>query len=292
MFGAINRSAWFFGFFFLLFSTNAWTIDIKHSKARQGSVMDEYAIDLIQYLVEVKGETANLTPYEGSPSQPRKEIQLRTGQLDIDWFGGSIIDERRVDPIRYPIFRGLLGFRIFITNHSVGEILGKNTSEEELKNLRLVQGEGWGDVDVLRAGGFRKINTLPDFDSLFKMISIHRADLFPRSIIEPYGELASRCHLLDNNRCKDQNLMIDSNFLVVYKFPLFFFVSPKRPDLRVLLTSAFRDHYDKFLSFFNSHPLVKSSLLKMKGRKRIKIESTDHLSEKTKALEDKYWINL
>ena len=292
MVSVLQRLVLLCGLTFLLFSASASAIDIKHSKARKGSVMDEYAIDLLKFLIEVKGEVPNLTPYEGSPSQPRKEIQLRTGELDVDWFGGSTADERRVEPIRYPIFRGLLGFRIFIANRSAGELLSHDISENELKNLTVVQGEGWGDVEALRSGGFKKVKTLSDFESLFRMIAIGRADLFPRSIIEPYGELAARCQLDKNNWCKDANLMIDSHFLVAYRFPLFFFVSPERPDLKVLLTGAFRDHYDEFLTFFNEHPLVKTTLKKMKGRKVIRIDSTDHLSRKTKEIENKYWLKI
>ncbi|WP_157497202.1 hypothetical protein [Hahella ganghwensis] len=165
-------------------------------------------------------------------------------------------------------------------------------SIDALKSMTLVQGQGWGDIPILVGGGFTRMQTSPSFDNIFKMIDSNRADLFPRSIIEPYGELSSRCNLDDSYVCTDKNMLVDDNLLVVYKLPMFYFVSPKRQDLIDLLNKAFTNNYDGFLEFFNNHPLVKDSLQKMEGRQVFRIEQNESLSSATSSLPDKYWLSL
>ncbi|OZG74890.1 hypothetical protein BTA51_00320 [Hahella sp. CCB-MM4] len=275
-----------------LFSLSAQAIDVRHAEAREGSVLDQYSIDLLKYLIESSGETANLIPYKPSGAQTRKELQLKEGKYDIDWLGATADIEQRVTPIRYPILRGLLGHRVFITNKQISGKLSKGMSVDDLKAMTLVQGQGWGDIPILVGGGFTRMQTSPSFDNIFKMIDSNRADLFPRSIIEPYGELASRCKLDENYVCTDKNMLVDDKLLVVYKLPMFYFVSPTRQDLIDLLNKAFSTHYDGFLEFFNNHPLVKDSLQKMEGRTVFKIEKNESLSAETNAIPDKYWLSL
>ncbi len=274
----------------LTLSVPVQAIEIKHSKPRQGSSLDAYAIELLAFLVELSGEQAELVPFEGSSSQPRKEFQLRNGEFDVDWFGAAQTDELRVEPVRYPILRGLLGYRVFITNRKQAAKLTKQTPLTVLQALHVVQGEGWGDVAFLRKGGFHQVKTLSSFENLFKMVELERADVFPRSIIEPFSELAKRCHLNAQFECENRNLLVDPHVMVAYKFPLFFFVSPQRPDVRYLLENAFREHYDKFEQFFLAHPLVKEAMTRMQGRTLYFIDNTEALSSKTQALPARYWF--
>lgn len=273
----------------LCFATASMGTEIKHSKVRAGSTLDQYAVELLQFLVELNGEKAEMVPFEGSSSQARKELQLKAGELDVDWFGGSQIDENRVQPVRYPIFRGLLGYRVFITNRETARKLKYKMPLEQLQQFHVIQGSGWGDADILKNSGFTSVSTLPDFENLFKVIELGRAELFPRSITEPYGELDSRCHLTAQFVCRDKNMLVDDKLLLVYKFPMYFFVSPKRPDIKHYIENAFRKHYDEFLTFFHKHPLVIESLKRLKGRTVYYLDDTRALSPETKAVPSQYW---
>lgn len=271
-------------------SQQAICIDIRHAQAREGSTLDQYAIDLIKFLVKRSGQSGNYIPYQPPGSQTRKEFQLNSGDYDIDWFGSTSEIEGRAIPIRVPIFRGLLGYRVFITNATTSNKLYKDMPLAELQKFKLIQGQGWGDIAVLQSGGYNNIKSISNFKNIFKMIEHERVDLFPRSITEPYGELGSRCNLSNDFKCKDKNMLIDDKLMVVYKLPMFFFVSPKRKDLIKLISNAFENDYEAFLEFFNNHPLIKDALNKMQNRSIYTITNNQSLSADTNNIPDKYWL--
>lgn len=279
-------------FILLAFSSLTSAIDVRHAALREGSVLDQYALDLLKYLIEKSGETANFIPHKGTGAQTRREMQLKAGKYDIDWLGATAEIEGRVKPIRFPILRGLLGHRVFITNKETSAKLSKGMPLAELQKFSVIQGQGWGDIPILEGGGFTNMKTNSKFDAIFKMVDGKRADLFPRSIIEPYGELDSRCNLGADYVCKDKNMLVDDKLLVVYKLPMLYFVSPKRKDLIDLLNNAFENNYDTFLEFFNNHELVKDSLRKLEGRSVYNIEKNESLSAETSAIPAKYWLQL
>ena len=271
-------------------SSSVYSIEIKYIQARQGSLLDQYAIDLIKFLINVSGEEVSFIPMNDVGSQTRRQLLMKQGNYDVDWFGATQKVEMLVVPIRYPMFRGLLGHRIFITNKETRPLLNSNTPFNELKMFNIIQGQGWGDVLILKAAGFTHVDTIASFNNLFNMIELNRASLFPRSIIEPYGELSNRCNLNDNYVCTDKNLLIDDKLLLIYKLPMFIFVAPQRKDLIRIFNSAFENHYEEFLVFFNNHPLIKSALKNLKNRSIYQIKGNNALSEETRNIPDKYWM--
>ena len=275
----------------LISTSYADSIQIKYSQPRKGSALDQYAIDLVKFLIEVSGKKGRFISIEDTGSQTRRQLLMQKGVYDVDWFGGTINIETLVAPIRYPILRGLLGHRVFITNRETSAILNTGIPFTELKKLKVIQGQGWGDVLILKNGGFTKIRTIADFDSLFKMIEVNRSSLFPRSIIEPYNELGERCSLNEHDECTDRNLLVDDKLLLIYKLPMFIFVSPKRPDLVKIFNSAFENHYEEFLVFFNNHPIIKDALKKLNNRAVYQLNGTDVLSFETLNIPDKYWMD-
>ena len=72
---------------------------------------------------------------------------------------------------------------------------------------------------------------------------------------------------------------------------MFIFVSPKRQDLIKILNSAFENHYEEFLVFFNNHPLIKEALKKLNNRAVFKMHGINTLSDETLNIPDKYWMD-
>lgn len=276
----------------LVGSSYADSIQIKYSQSRKGSALDQYAIDLVKFLIEVSGKKVSFVPIEDTGSQTRRQLLMQKGVYDIDWFGGTTNIETLVVPIRYPILRGLLGHRVFITNKETSALLNTDMSFNQLMKFSVIQGQGWGDVLILKNGGFTKVRTIADFNALFKMIEVNRSSLFPRSIIEPYEELSERCSLNENDVCTDRNLMIDDKLLLIYKLPMFIFVSPKRQDLIKIFNYAFENHYEEFLVFFNNHPLIKNALKRLNNRAVYQMHGINTLSNETLNIPDKYWMDI
>ncbi|MDN3608860.1 hypothetical protein ACFFUP_18580 [Vibrio ostreicida] len=260
---------------------------IVHPIPREGSELDLYTIALIKFLVEKSGQDIKLQPYKAPvDSQSRKVNLLKEGKLTIDWLGADKTLEKELLPIRYPVFRGLLGHRIFITNKTIAAKLGSIDNIEQLQQLGIIQGEGWADVNVLKSGGF-KVREVPNFDNIFRIVDSGRTDLFPRAVIEPYSEVAQRSQLT--------NLVVDDKVMLIYRFPMFLFVSPTNPDIAKLMQETFEKSYQdgSFEAFFEQAPLVVKTFEQagIRNRKAFKIDNP-HLSDETRSIPEQYWLNV
>lgn len=264
-------------------------IDINHAQLREGSELDRYAIRLIRFLLYQQSETANFIPYkQQTNSQERRLLLLKQGKTSIDWFGTNQQIENQATALPYPIFRGLLGYRIFIINKDTRHLISKITNIDELRKLTFVQGKGWADTNVLKNAKLR-VKELIDYDNIFTLIDANRADLFPRAIFEPYAELQQRKEF--------ENLIVEEHLLLHYKLPMFFFISPTKGNerLKELLISGFEKSYKNgsFVAFFNNDPFIKNALSKVNMSKRNIISIPNpYLSESTLNISDDYWFSM
>ncbi|OOF14395.1 MULTISPECIES: hypothetical protein [Salinivibrio] len=268
-------------------STAAANITIVHPEPRAGSALDLYAIDLIEFLAEKSGESVTLQAFQGQiGSQSRKVEMLKQGRLTVDWLGADRTLESELLPIRYPVFRGLLGHRLFITNQATEPKLAQISDQAGLNNLTMIQGQGWADVKVLQSAGFR-VREISSFENIFKAVDTGRADLFPRALIEPFSELAERPQYA--------NLLVDPHLMLIYRFPMFLFVSPQNPEVATMLNDAFAAAYQdgSFIEFFENAPLVKETFEKANIGERTFIRvDNPHLSNETQAIDDKFWLDI
>ncbi|SIO17778.1 hypothetical protein [Salinivibrio sp. ES.052] len=263
------------------------TVTIVHPEPRSGSALDLYAIELIEFLADKSGESVTLQAFDGQiGSQSRKVEMMKQGKLTVDWLGADRTLESELIPIRYPVFRGLLGHRLFITNQKTEPTLAPISDVEGLKSLTMIQGQGWADVNVLKSAGFR-VREISSFENIFKAVNAGRADLFPRALIEPFSEL--------NERQQYENLLVDPHLMLIYRFPMFLFVSPQHSDVADMLNSAFETAYQdgSFIEFFDSAPLVKETFEKanISGRTVIRVDNP-HLSNETQAIPETFWLDI
>ncbi|OZG72297.1 hypothetical protein BTA51_16285 [Hahella sp. CCB-MM4] len=161
-------------------------------------------------------------PFELLPSYPKMTEsrllqELEAGRrIDVMWSSTSPEKEKKLLPIRIPLRKGILGYRIcFIYKHRQNFLHGVKTLQD-LQELRIGQGIGWGDVEIYRAAGI--IVEQSTYDNLFKMVNSNRFDLFPRGISEIYQEY--ELYASDN-----PNLHIDDHLLIYYPWPYYFFTS-------------------------------------------------------------------
>ncbi len=125
--------------------------------------------------------------------------------------------EEKLLPIKVPLLKGLLGYRIFIANRNKRDQLDRVDSLEKLQQFSVIQGLGWADVVILEHNNF-KVLTDPKYENLFKLVNFDMADLFSRSVVEAYIEMEQRYS-------KYPNLYIDESFVIHYPFYEYFFVN-------------------------------------------------------------------
>lgn len=133
--------------------------------------------------------------------------------------------EQMLTPVRIPIDKGLIGYRVFLINGKNQPEFTAITTLEELKKLTVGQGAGWADTEVWKANGFR-VMTGGSYEGLFKMLMSGRFDFFSRGMVEVIKEFAQR---------KDQmpDLQIEKTICVYYPWPLYFYF-PKTEEGKAL----------------------------------------------------------
>jgi len=114
--------------------------------------------------------------------------------------------------VKFPIHRGITGFRTCFIPEGAKQKVANINSVEELKTFSYGMGLGWTDSEILRYNGFYNIEEVANYTSLFKMTSLGRIDFFCRGTNEILNEY---------NAYKDMpGLAHDKSFAIHYPIPL------------------------------------------------------------------------
>ncbi|MDN2712269.1 transporter substrate-binding domain-containing protein [Janthinobacterium sp. SUN118] len=150
-----------------------------------------------------------------------QEIATATGSVDVVWAMTSRASEAQLLPVRIPIDRGLIGWRVALVQARQAQLLRQVRSLADLARLSAGQMRDWPDAAILQANGLR-IDTSSTYEGLFQQLAAGRIDYFPRSVIEAQSELASHARL---------PLALDTHLVIRYPAALYFFVGKHRPEL-------------------------------------------------------------
>jgi hypothetical protein len=142
--------------------------------------------------------------------------QLQSANLDIVARTTNQKLEISLRPIRIPLDKGLLGYRVFLIRRDMQERLDRVHSLDDLKQFSIGQVQYWDDVTILRNSGF-KVAAADRYEGLFPMLSAGRFDLLGRSVAEVAIELQTR-------QQQFPDLVIEQGLLLYYPLPRYLFV--------------------------------------------------------------------
>ncbi len=244
-----------------------------------------YPVDLLTFLLNASDRPYKIQfSKQGITTQSRDIKRLINNKdIDIGWFGTSIYLEETLYPIRFPIWRGLLGYRIFIINKDRKEEFSKVASLMDLQQFVGNQGIGWTDIEILENSGLKQEES--KYDVIFRMISNNRTDYFSRGIGEAFREISVQ-------KTEHPNLMVEQSILLKYPFAGYFFTNKNNLELANLLENSFEKTYKdgSFLEFFYNHWVVKDMLEKVDLDNRTFIEIPNPLlTKETKNLPEWVW---
>lgn len=170
--------------------------------------------------------------------------------VNLFWTMTSKEREQKLLPIRFPLFKGLLGCRVFFIKKGQQTKFDQLKSAEQLKSFIVGQGKDWPDTQILLDNNFNVVTSL-EHESLFKMLTKGRFDFFPRAIHE------ARSEIIDY-----PDIVIEKRFLLYYDSPFFFFVNKDNSRLAERLKYGLNASLEdgSFERFFNNHP-VSSDIL-------------------------------
>ena len=149
------------------------------------------------------------------------ELIANNGGVDVISAGATIERENLLLPIRFPILKGLNGWRIALVAKDNKDLFLQYTSLEKFKTLTTGQLHSWSDTKIMASNGI-KIEKGSDYNGLFTMLENKRFDYFPRSILEIRWEYEQH---------KNRNIMIEPHQLIHYPTAYFFFVNKNNTKL-------------------------------------------------------------
>lgn len=185
---------------------------------------------------------ASNTVMRQSRSVKRLEENL---EINVLWSMTDISREEHLLPIRIPIGKGLIGWRMFLAPEGGSFMRAKINTLSDLLAYEPVQGISWPDTKILQANGFNVV-TSRDYIEAKSMITQGLADFFPRSVIEIEREIQSN---------PDSNLRLREGLAIQYPTAMYFFVNKRNVTLAKLIeTGLERAIADgSFDELFNEH---------------------------------------
>lgn len=190
-----------------------------------------YRVALLRLALLKAGSKLKLRSYEAPMQQGRVLRNIAdAGGIDVYWSMTSKEREARLLPIRIPIDRGLLGWRLLLIRRQDVRRFAEVRTLDELRQFRVGQGHDWPDRDILAAAGFSVV-PFTAYDGLFQQLARGGIDFLPRAVNEIYPELAANVAL---------DLQIEPSLALHYPAAEYFFVNRRRPDLATLIETGLR----------------------------------------------------
>lgn len=212
----------------LLAQTPTTTLSVKYTSSTDDALFerDQYFIALLKLAAEKSNVPLQLIPVR-LPDQveTRDIINLNKGVIDVHWMHTSNKLELLLTPVLVPLDRGLFGWRMILLDKKNPELLKQVQSLADLRQFTVVQGYDWPDTPILAANGF-KVETSTNRQALFRMLQRNRAELFPRSILEVWGEMEDK---------RNSSLVLDTHLLVYYPTCFYFFTAKDNKALAAAL---------------------------------------------------------
>ena len=227
----------------------------------EDSIHVTYTIELLKLALEKTGVRFEITPTDEITLQG-KAFNLLSNNRSINIVWSMTNEQREADflPIRVPIFKGLIGWRVLLVEPNMLPKLERSN----LREHSVVQGMDWPDTKILQANGFNVVNAT-NYDEAFMIMHRSQAGMFPRSVIEVIAEMA------DDNLRRD--LMIEPNYVLQYPAAMYFFVNKRDKILARLLEQGFAKAMadGTFDALFNATYLPVLKELKVSQRTLVKL---------------------
>jgi hypothetical protein len=215
----------------------------------------------------------------------RALIELEQGRcINLIWTSMAAEAEKNLRPIRIPIYRGLIGHRLFLIHKNQQQAFAKIRNLDDLRKFNGGVGLGWVDGKIMEQAGLRVVRD--KYDSLFRLLDNESIDYFPRGANEVFAEL--------NGRQKTQpNLMVEPGLMLVYKSDVIFYLNKKDEALASQIEKGLLMAYEdgSYLKLFNEHPYVLQVLRDAGLDKRLRLELPNPmLSDEDRAIAARFWM--
>lgn len=229
-----------------------------------------------------------LKPSKLFMNEPRQVLELeKEEQLTVMARATTMDLEKRLHPVRIPVDRGLLGYRVFLIQKAKQPLFDSVKTIDDLRRYSVGQDQVWGDVAVWEANGFH-VSPGGKYENLFRMTDEGRFDFFSRGITEVIEEY-------ERYKTSLPNLHIEERIVVYYPWPLYFYFasSPEGKRLAERVEKGLNlliEEKEILDAIFYRYYLEPIQRLKLNTRTLIRLENPI-LSPETPLEKSEYWYD-
>jgi len=212
-----------------------------------GQERDAYYITLLKHVLSYSTDKNYQARAFGSDLPKGRDFILMAKDKGIDVVFGGATKEREAKylPIRFPLLKGLNGWRIPLVHNKNKDIFLNATSMEAFKRLVPGQFHSWSDSKVLQSNGIY-VEKGGSVEGLYGMLEKGRFDYFPRSVLEISWDLEAHKHL---------DIMMEPHVLIHYPTAYYFYVAKGNlglaNDIKAGLEASLQD--GSFNNIFNRY---------------------------------------
>lgn len=251
-----------------------------------------YINELLQLILRKSGSRFTTEAVEVKPVPTSRNVMfLKQDLFNVIWIHTDPQREKELRPIRYPIFRGLMGWRLFLIKKEMAGRFESITSVDTLQALRCGQGHDWPDVKILKHAGFN-MRTSFNWDGIYHLLAHDRIDFFPRGVVEIWAEKEK----IDNHAIGvkyDNFSMIEAHIALKYPTAFYLFVTKENEALAQALELGFENAIadGSFSQLFMKHfgdYIARSKL----HQRRVFTIANPHLPEQTPLDRKALWFSV
>lgn len=244
----------------------------------------DYVLEVLRLAIKASGQPYQLQASEAPMQQARGIYELSSvkGNVDILWTMTTDEREAQLIPIRIPIDKGLIGWRIALLTEANANIFKDVNNLKDLAAFTAGQELDWPDGPILKSNGL-PLKTSASYEPLFNMLKAGRFDYFPRSVFEVQVELDGR---------PGQKLVIDKHIALYYPSALYFFVSPREPKMAEDIQSGLEEmiRNGSFEKIFQRYQQATIKNINLKSRTIISLRNPLLSTEKMPLNRPELWF--
>lgn len=213
-----------FLFIFILLSH----VSFAQSVVLPGCDVDDYSAVILEHILSYQPENNYQLVYDcqGLPKNRVLKLIANNGGIDVISAGATTERDRLLLPVRFPILKGLNGWRIALVTKDNEDLFLKHATLPAFKSLKAGQLHRWSDTKVIESNGIN-VEKGSSYEGLFTMLENNRFDYFPRSILEVRWEYEKH---------KANNILIEPYRLIHYPTAYYFYVNKRNTKLAIDIT--------------------------------------------------------
>ena len=147
-------------------------------------------------------------------SRQEYELTHEDPAITIAAFDSTAERKRKLIPVRIPVDRGLLGYRVLLIREGDQARFDQIRTLEDLKSIQFGLLPTWSDARIMRSAGLSVVDG-DSYDGLYRMLVAKRFDAFSRGITEVIKDF-------ERSKSISPGLAIERHMLLHYPMPVYF----------------------------------------------------------------------